>query len=398
MGQLDLSVLRAIAAATVRFLDWTGGSGDRREADGVAAVFDALVQSAGDPDGVRCPVPWQLHARSWTSSGPGPWHHELWRTAEWDAATLGEAGWCFELRRDPGYEGVAEDAARAAQYIELGLNPHGLYMEGRVIARPQDEHRFEVRLRPPPHDPVGGLSSTTLHLSQESGQPRREVRELLQEVESYARWPSVVVVPDPSPEHVGDTVMAQLVEWAFRMQRFGGTDVPDIAADAYEWWGRWARRAGRLPEVPSGDLFLVARRTVSPAHPRAHRKYWRQSLRAARADIGIVAEAARRAGIGRSTAYDRLRRTGKRAADFAREEDPTGALAAFLKRSAGQRMISGESREIVAALVKAGVNQDSARRLERRTRSLPREVRARRLRAAIERARRKSGVPGWADQ
>lgn len=114
--------------------------------------------------------------------------------------------------------------------------------------------------------------------------------------------------------------------------------------------------------------------------------------------IGTVGEAAQRAGIGRSTAHDRLRRAGKRAADFAGEEDAASALAEFLKRSTGRRMISGESREVVAALVNAGVNQDSARRLERRTRSLPRDVRARPLRAAMERVRRKSGVPGWADQ
>ena len=142
--------------------------------------------------------------------------------------------------------------------------------------------------------------------------------------------------------------------------------VPPPGADAVSWWVGWVQTAARDSEdVGFAEAVAVAKRSVRPAHPAGHRKYWRDSLR--RRGDGPVDQACTISGISRSAAYQRLKQHGRQASEF----DSTNDLVEFLRNTEPTRRLPQKRRELIDLLSAAGMKPETARKFEQRIRPLP---------------------------
>jgi hypothetical protein len=197
--------------------------------------------------------------------------------------------------------------------------------------------------------------------------------------------PIVLVSNDWKAERLTDSVIAQLIEWHFRVVDDGnaaGVNCPRPGDDALAWWVGWARRAARNDEIGLAEAITVAKRSVRPATPAGHRAYWRRSLKP-RARMPLLEQACGILGIGRSTAYERLKRSGRRASEFTSAAE----LVNTLRNHAPGRWLAADQRELIAALVENGMKPETARKLEYRTRHLSEQQRTARLQRAAARLR-----------
>jgi hypothetical protein len=211
----------------------------------------------------------------------------------------------------------------------------------------------------------------------------RTERQRLQRFDAAEPAPIVLIDQSWSARPLAESVMAQIIDWHFRVARGLATTEANFsspAADAIEWWIHWLGRVSNNDEVGFDDALAIARRSVRPATPSEHHTYWRESLRP-RSHTAID-RACGMLGISRSTAYTWLRQAGLRAGDF----DSTAALVNALRREAPRRRLTAEQRNVVSALVESGMSFEAARKLERRTRALPEQQRHERLLAAVRRA------------
>ena len=221
------------------------------------------------------------------------------------------------------------------------------------------------------------------------------MRDVVRSADALGASPQVAIDPAWSDRNLRETVMAQVCEWVLRSPRQGA----ELASDAVDWYARWASRAaGR--EVGAGELYEFVRGgeahpgALPPDSPGGHRAYYRKSLRS---QEGRVAEAARRVGLSRRQAYRRLVATGRRLDEF----ESIQAVVASLISNAPKK--TGARRELVERLVQRRLQRtpahrqateqrrahEWARKLERRTRSLPPEEQNQRIIRAL---RRQAGV------
>ena len=215
-----------------------------------------------------------------------------------------------------------------------------------------------------------------------------EARALIQDSDLRDYAINVRIDPDWTSTALREAMTAQIVE---EFIRTGQSDLIDDAVLA--WFLGWvARASGNHAESPL-DLYeaakLVAERSVRTPTPQAHRAFWRRSLGPRGQDV--VAEAAQKVGISRRAAFDRLRRSGKRIADFVGEDDRVDAIGRLLDDSAPHR-ISEDRRLLRRVLAEAGLSPAYARKLEQRTRGLDPAEHETRIRRAIERQQGRGGA------
>ena len=281
----------------------------------------------------------------------------------------------------------------AARKRELGLHPSGLFLEPRVEVPGfrgdwgPGVFKFET---PAKTGWIGlGLGPEMVRRLRSVNKPRREAKRLLQGVEGVARYPTLRIDPNWSPRDNCDATMAQLAEWLLRRTAVRDRGLPALDEDALAWFHRWAsgaaRRTGGDPPTV-GDLFELVGRTLPPDSPAGQRLFYRKSL-GPRGERDAAKEAAARLGIGRSTLYAWLRAEGRTASEVREASDSVAALVHFGRGRKSARL-NPRDREVVDVLISAGMKDNSARRAERRTRDLPPEDRARRLRVAIRHAHR----------
>lgn len=130
---------------------------------------------------------------------------------------------------------------------------------------------------------------------------------------------------------------------------------------------------------------------MRPATPAGHRVYWRESLRPH--SDSLVKEASAQLRFSRTTIYNRLRQGQRHLADFGAAGDPLRLLIQYLQEQAPAGKLAPERRQVVNTLIESGMKSDSARKLERRVRNLPKDQQSERLLAALARLR-KSSSPG----
>ena len=199
----------------------------------------------------------------------------------------------------------------------------------------------------------------------------------------YSPGPIVAVDGTWRPGALRAAVLAGLCAWALR------TGWWTLDAPAYDWFAEWARRAGRSPdELDPAEVYEIAQRGVRPGSPAGHRAYWRQTVRPTRGPDRMRAAldlcTNRGQPLGRSAAYERLRRGGVHVRDFA---TPT-ALAAWLSQNAPsppKPALPDARRDVRDQLLDLGWTPAGARKFEYRLRPLPQDEQARRVRAALAR-------------
>jgi hypothetical protein len=377
MGQLvrltiTLEKLREAGEAAARGVRWAEGPDEAARA---LRASGWRAPSRPGMKGIELPAGFE---RAPSHMGPPGeavviiWHHsESWRAGV-------EASWCLAVHPSGNKPAVA-------MRIELP-GRGGLPLQA------------EVR-------PTGRPSGEAARTSPKRGRAHRG---------EASAVPVVVVDPTWSDGRLRDSVMAQLVEGCVRP----GTGIPgrrdavvELASDALAWWSRWANPGkGQDEAARLSAAYEVAERSPSPSTPAGHRAYLTKSLKRgwSQAYRGMVTpelgpsgfrlvredervrspaelnEATRILGIARSTAYARLHRGGRTVQEFLQGPDALDALVDFLSAQAPAR-IPERSIVILATLRAAGMKENSARRLERRTRDLAPQERLRRIEGALGR-------------
>jgi hypothetical protein len=245
-------------------------------------------------------------------------------------------------------------------------------------------------------DNVGG-KPLTLHVqpSPEGGHPlsytwslkasrgRKQERQRLQEFDAAELEPIALIDNAWKPRPLAESVMAQLIDWHFRItdrHTSVSLNCPSPAPDALQWWIAWATKVSGNPDVGYQEALTVAQRSVRPPTPAGHHRYWRESLRPR--SRTRIDQACSMLGISRSTAYNRLQRSGKRAREFTSVND----LNDFLRSQEPRRRLAADQHSIIEALVASGLTQEAARKREYRTRHLPDQQRRERLLKAVKKS------------
>jgi hypothetical protein len=304
-----------------------------------------LAGSAGSRTG------FEITALQWS---PWSWQVEFWVSG--DGGLLADRGhlqWRLRLGR------------LAAPFLEYLLSAN---IEGRPLT---------VRVQPS-HDRGHPMSYPWfLEVARRRAEQRRE----LQAMDAAELDPIVLIDNDWEPRFLAGSVMTQLIDWHFRIRDNADANrinCPSPDGAALEWWLEWVRKASRNRDVGLPEALTVAKRSVRPATPAAHHKYWRQSLRSrSRAQIE---QACGLLGISRSAAYARLQRRGRRARDF----ESVTQLTEFLRNQSPPRRIATVDHELIDALIANGMKPETARKHEYRLRSLPQAERTKRLLKTLE--------------
>jgi hypothetical protein len=394
MGQLDLFTLAALGDAAVRAINWISGMTEA-EADELECFLTDLRASG---------------TRGWI--------------ADWDSTdgtfactSVHVGGATVVLRTEAEQTGAAARAfwsfnlAWDADAVQRPLRLWHVGCRVKAAVRIPDERyrdgvgRLEVWLEAGDsglNAPVW-LKEAKRHADLWAGpwagvdesppdSPFGDARAMMQGIDTLTRGVVVTIDPNWRDEGLRATVMAQIVEWCFRVSKHSEAfGLPLPAQDAIDWWQDWAVRVvrrGRDADHPDvGDLYQIAARSVRPARAAGHRLFWKKSLAALHSE-SLLRQAAGAADISLRTAYNRLRQGGRQTSDFLGAVDPLGELTDFLRRQAPARCLAVERHTLLEVLESAGWNKEAARKLERRLRTLPPDEQERRIRANLARRSR----------
>ncbi len=376
MGQLDLRHLLAIGDAAVRAINFisSGMTGEHhaelnralRDVGGDDAVETILVGEPGDSF-IRLGGSVSQSAGGWSSS------LDLALSSECDSPYR-EVYWYFKL------------GGRPQPTIQVCIEAWIVDVLLLVWLRPQ-RGNSDSEERPAP-DVLAILKQS--HTRSE----RAKIRAAFQGLDALTRGVVIAIDPNWSDGTLRSTVQAQLIEWCLRVHGDPHrARIPDLDDDVINWWRDWAARLARRnsddDKPDAAEMYEVARRTLRPSHPAAHRKYWHKWL-APRSER-LVRDAAGQTGVSVRTIYSRMRKAGLHTRDFAEREHPLSELVVFLRGGSSVRSIPDQRRTIRDALIESGMNSEAARKFERRIRELPSEEQARRVAAALARNKRTAG-------
>jgi hypothetical protein len=209
----------------------------------------------------------------------------------------------------------------------------------------------------------------------ELGKRSAAERQRVQRLDAAELDPIVLVSNNWDTRMLVDSVIAQLIEWHYRVaNRDHSRNCPRPGDDALDWWARWARKAAHNNEIGLEEAITIAKRSVRPATPAGHHAYWRQSLKP-RTRTPLLEQACGMLGISRSTAYEWLKHSGRRPNEFTTPNE----LVSILRSHAPQRRLTTDQRQLIDALIETGMKPETARKREYRTRHLPEQQRRERL-------------------
>jgi len=252
-----------------------------------------------------------------------------------------------------------------------------------------DREPLTVALNSDRRDRTGEMTSMPELLKWARGRRDQfpDFRRNAQGVDALSRYVTVTIDPAWKDTHIQESVMAQVAEWFTRVDGSPHARMPDLAPDIYEWWECWAWNvapAAPRHERSLANLFEIAKRSVRPASAAGHRLYWKKSLPLRSDDL--LVRAAAEAGIGRGTAYKRLRTGGRHLRDFLDRDDPLSSLVEYLMMRAPTSRLPDGRKSLISLLQQSGMKAEAARKLERRIRHLPASDQEIKVRSAIKRA------------
>jgi hypothetical protein len=287
-----------------------------------------------------------------------------------DAVAMGSAYWRVDFWVSGGVPSVG-DGRLLRWWVRLGRLAGQRFLE-YLITADIDGRPLTVRVQP--SRGRGHPMSYPWHL--EFAKRRADEREQLQAIDVAELDPIVLMDNRWPPRFLAESLMAQLIDWHFRVRdqaTAAGINCPALDGEALAWWIAWLQKISRNPDIGLFEAIAIAKRTVRPATPAGHHKYWRKSLR--RRSEKQLQQACGLLGISRSAAYARLKRCGRHARDF----ESNAQLTEFLRNQAPTRRLADDQRELIDALIENGMKPETARKQEYRLRHLPEPERQKRL-------------------